>query len=152
MEDKIFNNSYDSVEYGRERTTNASISISPLIEDRYKENTSENMEEVYDMNELMEFINEEYKKSEFYEKYKQDPKDIDRCDVLNIYYYFKDKIKAQGRYDVIQTFCAIAEVFNFKYNTLYNNMITLEEKAEILEAFEQNMGMKKRFLRAKKLF
>ena len=36
IEDKIFENSFDKVEYGVERTTQESIQISPFVEKQYE--------------------------------------------------------------------------------------------------------------------
>ena len=47
LEDKIINNSYDAVEYGTESLKPTSISISPLVSDRYEESISENIDEVF---------------------------------------------------------------------------------------------------------
>ena len=40
IEDKIFENSFDKVEYGVERTTQESIQISPFVEKQYEESVS----------------------------------------------------------------------------------------------------------------
>ena len=87
MEDKIFNSQFNNVEFGSERTSQQEISINPAVADRYEENTSENIEDVYTKRNMMEKMEELYEESEFYEKYGQEPKRVDRCDFFKIYYF-----------------------------------------------------------------
>ena len=112
MEDKIFENSFDKVEYGVERTTQESIQISPFVEKQYEESVSENIDELYVIRRLMKIMYDLYLNSEFFEKYGQKQhidaskdsstlqyedlvynpvaKKIERGDLFKIYYYFKD--------------------------------------------------------------
>ena len=71
IEDKIFENSFDKVEYGVERTTQESIQISPFVEKQYEESVSENIDELYVRRRLMKIMYELYINSDFFEKYGQ---------------------------------------------------------------------------------
>jgi len=68
IEDKIIDNSFDKVEYGVERTTQASIAISPFIEDRYEESVSENIDEIYTRRNLTKLMDDLYHESEYFDK------------------------------------------------------------------------------------
>jgi hypothetical protein len=172
--DKIFNNSFDNVEYGVERTTQASIQISPFVEKQYEESVSENIDELYVRRRLMQIMYELYLNSEFFEKYGQKQhidaskdssalqyddlvynpvlKKIERGDLFKIYYYFKDELQKRHEFSIIQIFCTIAEFFDLNYKTLYNDILTLEDKVNILEHLEKEYGLDKHFARSKALF
>ena len=174
LEDKIFENSFDKVEYGVERTTQASIQISPFVEKQYEESVSENIDEIYTRRRLMRLMYELYLKSEFFDKYGQKQhvdaskdsstlnyedlvynpvvKKVERGDLFKIYYYFKDELQKQHEFSIIQIFCTIAEFFDLNYKTLYNDILTLEDKVNILEHLEKEYGLDKHFARSKALF
>jgi hypothetical protein len=152
IEDKIINNGFDNVEYGIERTTQSSIQISPFVEDRYEESTSEHIEEIYTRRRLMELMNELYENSKFYEKYGKNLKKIERCDLFDIYYHFKDELRKTHEFSVVQIFCTIAEFFDLNYKTLYNDILTLEDKVSILDHLEKDYGLEKHFAKSKSLF
>ena len=152
MDDKILNNRFDSVDFGNERTSNLKVSISPFVEDMYKENLSDNIDDVYIDKSLMDLMNELYVESEFYDKYGQTAKKIDRRDLMDIYYYFKNKLLDTNRYTIVQIFCAISDFFDINYKTLYNDVITLEDKVEILETLEDMYGLESQFSKSNRLF
>ena len=174
IEDKIFENSFDKVEYGVERTTQESIQISPFVEKQYEESVSENIDELYVRRRLMQIMYELYLNSEFFEKYGQKKhidasrdssslkyedlvynpvvKKIERGDLFKIYYYFKDELNKYHEFSIIQIFCTIAEFFDLNYKTLYNDILTLEDKVNILEHLEKEYGLDKHFARSKALF
>jgi hypothetical protein len=178
LEDKIFENSFDKVEYGVERTTQASIQISPFVEKQYEESVSENIDEIYTRRRLMQLMYELYLKSEFFDKYGQKQhvdaskdaskdsstlnyedlvynpvvKKVERGDLFKIYYHFKDELQKQHEFSIIQIFCTIAEFFDLNYKTLYNDILTLEDKVNILEHLEKEYGLDKHFARSKALF
>ena len=52
----------------------------------------------------------------------------------------------------MQIFCAIAEFFELNYKTLYNDIISLEDKSEILEALQESYGLESTLSSSKKLF
>lgn len=172
--DKIFENSFNKVEYGVERTTQTSIQISPFVEKQYEESVSENIDELYVRRRLMQIMYDLYLNSEFFEKYGQKQhidaskdsstlqyedlvynpvlKKIERGDLFKIYYYFKDELQKHHEFSIIQIFCTIAEFFDLNYKTLYNDILTLEDKVNILEYLEKEYGLNKHFARSKALF
>ena len=152
MEDKIFNSGFNNVDFGYERTTQQEIAINPSVADLYEENVSEDMEGVYAKRKLVEMMDSFYESSEFYEKYGQEPKRIERGDYFKIYYYFKDKLKETEEYNAVQIFCAICEFFDLNYKVIYKDIITLEDKVEILDIFDEQYGLDKPLQNSKKLF
>ena len=152
MVDKIINNSYDAVDYGQEALSQSPIAINPLVSDQYEEATSENIEDIYTRKNLYNQMSELYEASEFYEKYGQDCKKLEKADISNVYYTFKRQLLEKDDYNLVQVFTTIAEFFDLNYKTLYNDIISLEDKAEILEILRDMYGLESHFAKSKKLF
>ena len=152
LEDKIINKNYDAVEYGTESLKPSSIAISPLVADRYEESISDNIEEVFIRKKLDEVVANLYEQSKYFEKYGKDYKKVEKADISDIYYTFKAELKKENEYSIVQIFCAIAEFFDFNYKTLYNDIITIEDKAAILENLKETYGLEKEFAKSKRLF
>lgn len=152
IEDKIINNSYDNVDYGTERSSQSPISIDPAAESFYEENTTEHIEDLYTRKKINEKLHEYYLESPFYEKYKKTPKKVEKSDFFGIYYYFKDRLMENDEFNIVQIFCAIAEFFDFNYKTLYNEVITLNDKVVLLETLQTQFGLEKEFDNSIRLF
>ena len=152
MVDKIINNSYNAVDCGQEALSQSPIAINPLVSDQYEEATSENIEDIYTRKNLYNQISELYEASEFYEKYGQDCKKLEKADISNVYYTFKRQLFEKDDYNLVQVFTTIAEFFDLNYKTLYNDIISLEDKAEILEILRDMYGLESQFAKSKKLF
>ena len=152
LEDKIINHSYDAVDYGQEALSQSPIAISPLVSEQYEEAISENIEDVYTKKKLYNQMAEFYEASEFYAKYGQDCKKLEKADISNVYYTFKHLLLEKDNYNLVQVFTTIAEFFELNYKTLYNDIISLEDKAEILEILRDMYGLDNQFAKSKKLF
>ena len=152
LEDKIINNSYDAVDYGQEALNQSPIAISPLVSEQYEEAISENIEDVYTKKKMYNQMAELYEASEFYAKYGQDCKKLEKADISNVYYTFKHLLLEKDNYNLVQVFTTIAEFFELNYKTLYNDIISLEDKAEILEILRDMYGLDNQFAKSKKLF
>lgn len=152
LEDKIINNSYDAVDYGQEALSQSPIAINPLVSDQYEESISENIEDIYTRKKLFNQMNELYEASEFYSKYGKECKKLEKADISNVYYTFKRQLLQKDNYNLVQVFTTIAEFFELNYKTLYNDIISLEDKAEILEILREMYGLESQFAKSKKLF
>lgn len=78
-----------------------------------------------------------------------DFKKIEKGDLTNIYYYFKNILEEQN-FDEMESFCAIAEFFKLNYKLLYDDVISIESKAKILNALKDNFNIK--FEKTNRLF
>lgn len=152
MEDKIINNNFDNVEYCTERLKGGTIEIDPKLRDRYEETTSENIEDVYVRKQLYNDLMNMYMKSKYFEKYGQNNKKIDRRDMMDIYYTFKEQLMNKSNYSLVQVVCAIAEFFEMNYKTLYNEILSLEDKAMVIEGLQEIYGLESNFINSKRLF
>jgi len=152
MEDKIINNNFDNVEYGTECLKGGAIEIDPKLRERYEETTSENIEDVYVRKHLYNDLMNLYMKSKYYEKYGQNNKKIERRDIMDVYYTFKEQLMAKSEYSLVQVVCAIAEFFELNYKILYNDILSLEDKAAVIEGLEELYGLESNFTNSKRLF
>lgn len=152
LEDKIINNNYDNVDYGAVFTKSSSIAVNPLVADRYEEALSDDVSEIYTRKHIYEELAMLYEESEFYSKYGQDARKIEKRDISDVYYTFKELLKKKHEYSLVQIFCAIAEFFEFNYKVLYNDVCSLEDKAELLEGLQHLYGLEKSLNSSKKLF
>jgi hypothetical protein len=152
VDDKILNNSFDDVEYGIERTTQQAISILPQVAHMYEESTSESIEDLYTERKMRNLMADFFEASPFYEKYSGESKRVERSDLFDMYYYFKDRLNEIGEFNSVQVFCAIAEFFDVNYKVMYNDVIALEDKVVILEELSEMYGLKKKFSNVNRLF
>ena len=77
--DKIFNNSYNSVDYGVESLNkNSVIAVSPMVSDIYEESTTEDISNIISRNSLYEMLMQEFEKSDWFVKYKDTSKKIEK--------------------------------------------------------------------------
>ena len=152
LEDKIINNNYDNVDYSYDFTSYTPIAVSPLVSDRYEDALSEDISDLYTRRHIYEDVAEIYEASPYFQKYGKETKKLEKRDVSDIYYTFKDELKKKDSYSLVQIFCAIAEFFELNYKTLYNDIISLEDKAEILEILQRSYGLESTLSSSKKLF
>ena len=152
LEDKIINNNYDNVDYGYSFTSSTPIAINPLVSDRYEDALSEDISELYIRRNIYEDVAEIYEASPYFQKYGREAKKLEKRDISDIYYTFKDELKKKDSYSLVQIFCAIAEFFELNYKTLYNDIISLEDKSEILETLQESYGLESTLSSSKKLF
>jgi hypothetical protein len=144
--EKVFNNSYNNIYYGLEKTNkSSSIEISPLVSHIYEESTTEDITDIISKKVMDDIIYEEYHKTKWYEKYIDETKKIEKSDITDIYYYFKKILVNKNTYNSVEAFCGIAEFFKINYKMLYNDIISIEDKAEILNILKETYGLKNRF-------
>lgn len=149
---EIINNSYEDVDYTSDRFTQNTLSINPLVSDDYKEVLSEDLDEVYNLKQLDEAMNELYLESPWYSKYGKNIKKVERGDIFEIYYYFKERLESTKMYGIVHIFCSICEFFDLNYKYVYNDIVSLRDKANILEALEEKYGLENYFSKSVKLF
>ena len=160
-EDKILDSNFDAVEYGAGIYGQQQITINPLISARYEESTTDDIVSLYSRKRIEEDMQFLFETSPFYEKYYSEPLDdpdrlgikkVERADLSDIYYYFKGKLQEKKSYNSVDIFCAIAEFFDLNYKLLYNDILTIADKADVLEVLAENYGLEKKFSKVNKLF
>ena len=79
-------------------------------------------------------------------------KKVERSEMTEIYYYFKNILVDENNFNEVDAFCAIAEFFKFNYKTLFDDIISIENKAKILNILKEKYGLTKEFQKTPKLF
>lgn len=149
---EIINNSYEDVDYTNDRFTQNTLSIDPMASENYKESLSDDLDEVYNLKQLEETLNDLYEKSPWFTKYGRGIKKVERGDISGIYYYFKEKLEATKMFNIVHILCAICEFFDLNYKYVYNDIVSLRDKANILESLEEKYGLEDHFKKSVKLF
>lgn len=149
---EIINNSYEDVDYTNDRFTQNTLSIDPMASENYKESLSDDLDEVYNLKQLEETLNDLYEKSPWFAKYGRGIKKVERGDISSIYYYFKEKLEVTKMFNIVHILCAICEFFDLNYKYVYNDIVSLRDKANILESLEEKYGLEDHFKKSVKLF
>lgn len=148
---KILNNSYN--QGGNDQVFSSSIQIDPAISDRYNEATTEDPALLIERKETQEEIFKIFTESPYAKKYPMENlKKIEKNDIAKVFYYIKeglDKIRTLSAYELV---LSINEFFDFNYNVIWNDVLSVELKGEILEDLYENHGMKSKMQVCKKLF
>lgn len=147
---KVLNNSYNAVD--RETGTTSAITISPFVSHLYQESVSDDISDLYQTKITDEMMYDLFLESPFYDKYKNSTKKIEKSDAYEIYIYFRDLLMEKiPSINIIQIFFAIMEFFEFNYDKMYNDIISINDRSKILEVLENVYGYKSE-LSCNKLF
>ena len=84
---------------------------------------------------LNEKMLELFEASPYYDKYK-DEKRIDKIDMINMYYYFRDILVTEKSYSLSQIFICFAEFFDVNYKILYGELCVVDKDMLIRETSE----------------
>lgn len=147
-EDKIINNSYNTGEINYENLSK-DIKVDPRAEHKYDEYSTENIIELRTKKYLNEKLYELFLESSYYKKYKSYKK-VDKRDMNELYYYFKNKLTPLKTFTIMQTFIGIAEFFQINYKYLYNEIGVLDREC-ILKELNEKYNLQNR-IESKKLF
>ena len=148
--DKILNNSFNANE-GDYQDYTSPIAVNSQVSDRYEESTTDNMMGVLNKKNINELIYSIYVDSKFLEKYGKSYKKIEKSDIPDIYYYFKEEMEKNKIYTITEIFLGIVEFFELNYNVMYNDIISIQDKEKILDEMTEMYGLNKK-LSCKKLF
>lgn len=148
--DKILNNSFNAND-GQYEDYNAPIAVSNQVSDRYEESTTDNMMGILNKKSINELLYEIYLESNFYSKYGSSYKKIEKADIADVYYYFKHEMEKNKIFTITEIFLGIVEFFELNYNTMYNDIISIQDKEKILDEMKEMYGLDKK-LSCKKLF
>jgi len=91
--------------------------------------------ENYEISILDKDVYEIFKASPFFEKYAETKK-VKKDDILEVFWYFQDKLKEPERYTFIEKFIAIAGFMNINFKILYD-VLGITHKEKILNEFDK---------------
>lgn len=142
--DSILNNSYNTFDYSKDRGTNSpAIAIDPDVVSNYEESTTEDITRVYEKAELNKTMLEAFESSPWYKKYSQNQKKVEKSDMSDIYYHFHDILIEKRDCTEVDAFCTIAEFFDMNYKALYNDILTIATKIQVLNDLKDTYGLSK---------
>lgn len=145
--DKITTNSYNTGDMDFQEFTSP-IALNDNISSRYEEYSLDATD--YKIKKQLEnALYEIFINSEYYEKYKT-PRNLDKNDLLTMYYYFKDILVLENIFSPIDIFKGFAEFFEVNYNILYSK-ISIKDKESILKEINDTIQIKNK-VKTKKLF
>lgn len=147
-EDKILNNSYNRGEISHEKL-GSEMKVHAKVEGQYEDIHSDNIIEQRVMTQLKERMHELFVASPYYKKYKQ-PKRVDKNDMIDMYYYFKDLLKQDKTFSTMEIFIGFAEFFQINYKYLYQDVSVLD-KEQILKELHEKYNLKS-LIETKRLF
>lgn len=146
----ILDNNWNKID--RELGSFSEIRVSSAVENQYIEATTDNISDIYVNRTIDEILYEIFLISPYYEKYNMSVKKIDKKEVPGLWLYFRDELRRTTKnINTVQILCAIAEFFNLDYNILYNDIISITDKSEILETVQNIYGYENE-LKCNKLF
>lgn len=112
----------------------STIRINNLVSDNYEDINGDIIKA-----RLISAINEKmyelFHESPFYDKYKDDKK-IDKSELMDMYFYFRQKLIAETKYTLSQIFICFAEFFDVNYKILYGELCVLDKDMLIRELSE----------------
>jgi len=134
-------------DYTKDRGTNApAIALHKDVTSLYEEATTEDISEIYTRNRLNELMLELFDKSPWAEKYGGENKNkVEKCDMSDIFYYFHNKLLDMYECNEVDVFCTIAEFFDMNYKILYQDILTIDTKIQVLNTLKETKGLSKEF-------
>ena len=137
--DKIFGNSWDAKD--PEHLGFGAIAPDPTMAEQYDETLTNDIIELYTNRITDDLMHNLYMTSPFYEKYEKNFKKIEKCDIYNIYEYFRNALRqSNSNLNIIQIFISIAEFFELNYDKLYNDIIPVKDKSLMLQTLGDVYG------------
>lgn len=145
---KVLNNNYFSGDgisesYFQPAKT---MQLSPLISDQYDYSVTDDIVLLNERKDTAEAIYQIYSKSPFNGKYasKQNVIKVPKDSIPEIFYYTKEELLKIKPLTAMEMVIAICEFYEFNYNYIYDRVLSPQIKADILDDYYHNMGMKER--------
>lgn len=117
----------------------SSIRINTLVSDIYEDINGDIIKARLDIL-INEKMYELFSESPYYEKYNTDKK-VDKADLVNMYYYFRNLLLAEDKYTLSQIFICFAEFFNVNYKILYSEVCVMD-KDTLIRELSENANLK----------
>lgn len=146
----ILDNNWNKVD--RELGSSTEIRVSSMVESQYIESTTENISDVYVNRTIDEELYKIFVDSPYFEKYNNSVKKVEKKEIPGLWLYFRDELRKNVKtINTVQIIYAVAEFFNLDYVLLYNDIISISDKSEILETMQNIYGYDSE-LKCNKLF
>ena len=148
QEDKIINNSYNTGALDFQGFV-GQMKVHHSVVDLYQDQLSDDLVEYRTLKMLEEELYEMFIKSQYYNKYKK-IKRVDKNELVQMFYYFKEKLAISCKFSNMEIFIGIAEFFQINYEQLYQSISVLDKEA-LLRELSEKYGLSDK-IKCKKLF
>lgn len=136
---KVLNNAW--IQGTAETTMSGPIAIDPSMEKQYDYALTSDPILLQERKDTQEKLFEIFKKSHWYKKYggQSDaggnpvPKKIDKNDVVDLFYYMKEKLDAVKKLNITEIVIAINEFFELNYDDIVNKVLSVPLKSKLYE-------------------
>lgn len=147
---KVLNNRWNTG--GGQVSLSGSISINSDMDSQYDYALTDDPILLNDRKNTADQLYQIFKSSPYYKKYSDSTKKVDKDDIFDIFYYFKNELKKKKTVSAYEFMLAINEFFDFNYDYIWNNVASVDMKSEILEDMYKNMGKRKEMEHQIRLF
>lgn len=136
---KVLNNAW--IQGTAESSSPGSISIDPSMEKQYDYALTSDPILLQERKDTQEKLYEIFKESPWFEKYGGNigpngipiPKKIDKNDVVELFYYMKEKLDNVKKLNVSEVIIAINEFFELNYDEIVNKVLSVPLKSKLYE-------------------
>lgn len=145
---KVLNNNYFSGDGISENyfAPSKTIQISPLISDQYDYAVTEDIVLLQERKDSAELLYKLFKESPYNGKFvsKQNVIKVPKEMIPEVFNYFRKVLLEHKKITAMEMVIAICEFFEFNYSYIYDKVLPPQIKADILDDYYHNMGMKDR--------
>lgn len=136
---KVLNNAW--IQGTAETSVSGPIAIDPSLEKQYDYALTSDPILLQERKDTQERLYKIFQESPYFKKYggfaKDDnipsPKKIEKGDIVNVFYYMKEKLDEQKKLTISEEIIAINEFFEFNYDTIVNEVLSIPLKSKLYE-------------------
>lgn len=127
---KVLNNNYLTKNIAEESFGNSKITICPAYDtDRHEESFTDDPVLMQERKETKEILYKLFRESPYYGKYPDDPESkkvpkIPKDDIMEIFYYFKERLEKAKKISTIELIIGINEFFDFNYDYIAKKVLS----------------------------
>lgn len=136
---KVLNNTW--IQGTAESTMSGPIAIDPSMEKQYDYALTSDPILLQERKDTQEKLYQIFKDSPYFEKYGgfakgtdiPAPKKIEKGDIINVFYYMKEELDKLKKLSISEEIIAINEFFEFNYDTIVNDVLSIPLKSKLYE-------------------
>ena len=147
---KVLNNRWNTG--GGQVSLTGTISINSDLSSEYDYALTDDPILLNDRKDTANQLYQIFKTSPYFKKYSDSTKKVDKDDIFEIFYYFKNELKKKKTVSAYEFMLSINEFFDFNYDYIWNNVASVDMKSEILEDMYKNMGKREEMEHQIRLF
>jgi hypothetical protein len=147
---------------GEPQVFTGSIAIDPMMDKQYDFALTDDPVALQESKDTQNKLYEIFVKSPYFQKYggfasqeknsKPYAKKVEKADIAPLFYYMKNELDKIKKVNIVEMILQINEFFDFNYNYIVNNVLTVPLKAMLYEEIYREGKMKTKMLEQEKLF